>query len=491
VFDPDGFSLRPSWTICCYIRGVERPPEPVANELVTGATLLGLGGATPHTAPNYEPGAVICQKYRLDELLGEGGMASVWRATNLHLDCAVAIKLIRDGLDGEELRFRLTLEARAAAKLAHPSIVRIFDVGETEARDPFIVMELLNGETLSQVSFDAGLSAVRAVQLLLPIAEALSVAHASGIVHRDLKPDNVFIVEEDGRVQPKLLDFGIAKLTGNSDRARAVTDAGALLGTPDYMSPEGARGEADLDARADVWSFCVMLYEQVAGTLPFLGANPYAMLRAIVEDDPIPLPSDFAGAAAFWEIVQRGLAKDRCERLQSMAELGRALAVWLKSQGVHHDACGLSLDAKWLRPGDALKPLGGFGAQRAFSKVPTGRLLARPLALGLLVGIALLALAFGGAWASTGDAPLREKADHPAATTHTAPRSVPKLAAPPPPSAVVAEMPVPAVPTIVPKPRTAARSLPSPPVRRAASPSPNIENRGDTRQVSLDLIPPY
>jgi eukaryotic-like serine/threonine-protein kinase len=435
---------------------------------------------------------VICQKYRLDEMLGQGGMGSVWRATNLQLDCSVAIKLIRDGLDRDELRLRLTLEARAAAKLAHPSIVRVYDVGETETRDPFIVMELLHGQTLSEVSSDVCLSAVRAVQLLLPIAEALSAAHASGIVHRDLKPDNVFIVEEDGRVQPKLLDFGIAKLTGNGDRAGGLTQSGTLLGTPDYMSPEGARGQADLDARADVWSFCVVLYEQVAGALPFLGSNPYAMLRAIVEDDPIPLPSDFAGAAALWEIVQRGLAKDRCERFQSVAELGRALAVWLRSQGVQDDACGLQLDTKWLRSGDPSTPRpSGLCAPQAASNAHKRRLHARPRALWLLA-IALLALAVGGAWSSTGRARLPEKAERPVAVTDAALRSVPRLAAPPAPPALVAEMPAPAVAKIEPKRGLVARSTPSIPVQRATSAvSATIENRGDARRVSLDLMPPY
>src|SRR5450432_3077808 len=233
------------------------------------------------TSQVHAVGDIIAGKYRLEQLLGEGGMGAVWRAFNLHLEAPVALKLIRADLDRELLTLRLKQEARAAAKLGHPAIVRIFDVGESEFGDPFIVMELLTGQSLAAVLVaEQRLVAVRAVQLLLPVADALCAAHAKGIVHRDLKPDNVFIAIEDERVQPKLVDFGIVKLSDRGDLDQHLTQAGAVLGSPEYMSPEQARGRDDLDHRTDIWSFCVVLYEALAGVTPFTGTNYNEIGRA-------------------------------------------------------------------------------------------------------------------------------------------------------------------------------------------------------------------
>ena len=467
---------------------MEQALEADARDLVPAPGFALSGSA-------YRVGAVISRKYRLDELLGEGGMGSVWRATNLQLECSVALKLIRAGLDHADMRARLNLEARSAAKLAHPSIVRVFDVGDSDTGDPFIVMELLNGQTLSQVSFDAPLSAVRAVQLLLPIAEALAVAHDSGIVHRDLKPDNVFIVAEEGRVQPKLLDFGIAKSTDSAGRIGGLTQSGTLLGTPDYMSPEGVRGQTDLDARADIWSFCIVLYEQVAGALPFVANNTYAMLRAIVDDAPTPLPSNSSGAAELWEILQRGLAKDPRDRFQSMGDLGRALAIWLKSQGVHQDARGLSLDATWLRAGkppQADSPRDDSQDPHLASGSTSSRVrrVARPRSPWLLAAAAVV-LAFGGAWTVTGRARLPERVVRVPAVTAAPIASGPRMPEPRAASAVVFQA---AAPPAVKGLRSPAHQPP-----RAAVPrptplviaSPPGEPRGEARSASLDLIAPY
>ena len=296
----------------------------------------------------YTEGSVLSGKYRLDSLLGEGGMGAVWRAANLLLDLPVAIKLIRADLDRNSLRARLQLEARSVAKLGHPAIVRIYDVGETEAGDPFIVMELLHGETLAQMLAQGRLSAVHTVQLLLPIIDACAVAHARGIVHRDLKPDNLLIARENQRIQPKILDFGIAKLTDPRDANHRLTEAGTVVGSPDYMSPEQARGRDDVDYRTDIWSLCVVLYEAITGAVPFTAANYNALLRAIVEDQPSPLVDHAAGDAELWAILRKGLSKDPQDRHRSMAELGRALATWLLNCGVQEDVCGTALDSKWL-----------------------------------------------------------------------------------------------------------------------------------------------
>ncbi|HET7544513.1 MAG TPA: protein kinase [Polyangiaceae bacterium] len=299
-------------------------------------------------AARYEVGAVLCGKYRLEALLGEGGMGAVWRACNVLLDLPVALKLIRADLDRGTLRARLQLEARSAAKLGHPSIVRVFDVGESELGDPFIVMEHLHGETLAQLLSRGRVAPTRAVQLLLPIIDALAVAHARGIVHRDLKPDNLMLTLEEQHVCPKILDFGIAKLTNPCDADHKLTEFGAVIGSPEYMSPEQARGRDDIDASTDIWSTCVVLYEAVTGSPPFSASNCNALLRSIVEDAPKPLSERGVDEPELWQILERGLHKDRAQRYDGIAQLGRALAVWLAARGVYEDARGTTLDSKWL-----------------------------------------------------------------------------------------------------------------------------------------------
>jgi eukaryotic-like serine/threonine-protein kinase len=297
----------------------------------------------------YEPGHVVAGKYELEGLLGQGGMGAVWRARNIALESLVAIKVVHASGDQALLRGRLMQEARAAAKLTHPAIVQVFDVGQTETGDPFIVMELLRGDSLGQLlKLEGRLPAVQAVRSLLPIADALWLAHSKGIVHRDLKPDNVFIVQHDDAIQPKLVDFGIVKQQGSGVQSQ-LTNPGDVLGSPDYMSPEQARGQDNVDHLTDVWSFCVVLYEAVSGRTPFIGANYNALLRKIVEETPPTLRELAAGDDELSQIVARGLSKQADQRFASMGELGRALAQWLLHQGATEDICGSTLEAKWLR----------------------------------------------------------------------------------------------------------------------------------------------
>lgn len=310
--------------------------------------------SSPEPAERYVPGVVVGGKYRLEQKLGEGGMGSVWAAHHQQLDATVAVKLLRGDAKQQDMAGRFVQEARAAAKLGHPAIVRVFDVGQTEEGDPFIVMELLRGESLQQrLNREVRLPATEAVRLLLPIADALRAAHAKGIVHRDIKPDNVFLVVEDGTLQPKLVDFGIAKLEASTPDTH-LTQKGVILGSPDYMSPEQARGELAIDHRSDVWSFCVMLHEVVAGRPPFTGANYHALLRSIVELPATPLAALYAADAELSAIVEKGMAKDREERWESMQALGEALAVWLLRHAVFEDVTGGSLETRWVnRRGDS------------------------------------------------------------------------------------------------------------------------------------------
>lgn len=303
-------------------------------------------------AKPYANGDVIADKYALEELLGRGGMGAVWRARNLALDAPVAIKLLNPEGDRAALGGRLLVEARAAAKISHPAIVKVFDVGQTARREPFIVMELLSGTSLGALlQVEHRLPATRAVQLLLPIADALVAAHRKGLVHRDVKPDNIFLADHEGSLQPKLVDFGIVKVAEH-DRQLQLTRAGAVMGSPDYLSPEQARGVSDIDHQSDVWSFCVVLFEAIAGRMPFLATNYNALLTQIVDASPPALHEVASVDEQLSAIVARGLAKDRAERFQSMNALGQALARWLLDRGVAEDICGTALEAKWLQGGE-------------------------------------------------------------------------------------------------------------------------------------------
>jgi eukaryotic-like serine/threonine-protein kinase len=264
---------------------------------------------------------------------------------------------------------RMAREAQAAARLAHPALVRVFDFGWTTRGDPFLVMELVQGETLAtMLNRESRIPAIRAVQLLLPLADGIRCAHEKGIVHRDIKPENVFIAADPlGRLQPKLLDFGIAKMDQRPEDGR-LTQRGAVLGSPEFMSPEQALGSNDIDARTDVWSMSVVLYEMITGIVPFKNPNYNSLIQAIVNTDPVPA-SDFGACdQELSRVIARGLAKSVDDRWASMTELGEALGLWLYEHGVKEDICGNSVRALWLD--------GALSGVRP--EVPTGPPSARP-----------------------------------------------------------------------------------------------------------------
>jgi serine/threonine-protein kinase len=300
---------------------------------------------------NYREGDLVAGKYLLTYPIGEGAMGSVWRAQDIFLGVSVALKLLRPehrALDSqrEYLSERLTREATTLAGLRHPSIVRVFDFGASSWNDPYLAMELLDGELLSAVLLRSGrLVPEYAVQLLLPIAHGLAAAHDLGVVHRDLKPDNLFL-SIDGRIQPKVIDFGLVKLTHG--QSRKLTGAG-LLGTLDYMAPEQALELPDVDHHTDQWSFCVVLYEMLGGKLPFAEPTFAETLYALVGRPAAPLTA-VGIDAALWEIIERGLSKKPSQRWPSMRELGTALARWLLSRGVTVDVTGAALHTQWDLP---------------------------------------------------------------------------------------------------------------------------------------------
>ena len=258
--------------------------------------------------------------YRIEAKLGSGGMGVVYRAFDTRLQRQVALKVLQDeGLADPESKQRLLREARAASALNHPNIVTVHEVG-SEAGLDFIAMEFVDGKTLDAVIPPNGLPAATALEYATQITGGLAKAHAVGLVHRDLKPGNIMVTRE-GLV--KLLDFGLARqVRPVSDQETTITVEGAIVGTPAYMSPEQAQGKA-ADARSDVFSFGVVLYEMLSGRRAFAGDSAALVLAAVLRDEAVPLGDDIPPELD--KIVRRCLRKDPDRRFQSMADLRVAL----------------------------------------------------------------------------------------------------------------------------------------------------------------------
>ena len=307
--------------------------------------------STPMNAPRakgahdsstaYRAGDRVGGKYLLVAVLGVGGMGTVWRAKNESLGVDVALKLILRSSADERALERFAQEARAAARIAHPSVVRVFDYGTTPRGDPYIAMDLLDGGSLGDfLEKRRRVPAPEALALMLPVARALAAAHECGVVHRDLKPDNIVLArQDDGSIVPKIVDFGIAKLRID-DVDRNLTVAGTVLGSPDYLSPEQARGVTDVDEGVDIWAFTVVVYELVTGVRPFNGDNYNALLTAIITETPASTTDLAAGDERLWSILERGFAKRTEDRWPSMAAYEQALVAWLQS--VSEEAAGSS-----------------------------------------------------------------------------------------------------------------------------------------------------
>ncbi|MET0342908.1 MAG: serine/threonine-protein kinase [Polyangiales bacterium] len=261
-------------------------------------------------------GQVLLGKYELTRMLGQGGMGQVWEGEHQLTGRRVAVKILSDGyLSNKKVVARFGREARAASAVQHEGIVEILDQDRTDEGVPFLVMEFLEGESVGQrIKRRAKLPESEALAIMLPLLEALDAAHQAGVIHRDLKPDNVFIMPgARGRERIKILDFGISQKADEIEHR--LTQEGSVLGTPHYMSPEQARGEANIDVRVDVYAATVMLYECVVGQVPFDAGNYNALLQIILGQ--VPTPPRKRGAEigeAVEQVVLAGLAKRREER---------------------------------------------------------------------------------------------------------------------------------------------------------------------------------
>src|SRR5258705_87768 len=279
-------------------------------------------------------------RYEIRSLLGAGGMGEVYLARDPKINRDVAIKVIPAAFsaDSERLR-RFEQEAQAAGALNHPNILSIYDV-DTHDGSPYVVSELLEGETLREQLNGAALPVRKAIDYALQIAHGLGAAHEKGIVHRDLKPENLFVTK-DGRV--KILDFGLAKLTGAGDGTqsqtevptrRIDTDPGVVMGTIGYMSPEQLRGRV-ADHRSDIFSFGAILYEMLSGNRAFRGESTADTMSAILREDPPDLSSTNKNIApALERVVNHCLEKNPEERFHSANDLGFAIEALSGSQGM-------------------------------------------------------------------------------------------------------------------------------------------------------------
>ena len=275
---------------------------------------------------NWGPGTVILGRYRLDSLLGRGGMGSVWRAEHLQLRSPVAIKLLDGAIShNQQMLARFTREAQAAALLRSPHVVQILDVG-VEDGNAFIAMELLRGESLAdRVARLQQLPAEEVILFSSQVLRAIAKAHEAGIIHRDLKPANIFICAEEPEFA-KVLDFGVAKVTAGelSAAGGGGTQPGVMIGTPYYMSPEQMRAR-DVDVRADLWSIAVIAYECMVGARPFTGEELGELVIAICTG-PVPVPSQHAAVpAGFDEWFAKATERERDRRFATAREMAEAL----------------------------------------------------------------------------------------------------------------------------------------------------------------------
>jgi serine/threonine protein kinase len=360
-------------------------------------------------------GTVLIGKYRLERVLGEGGMGVVYAAHHLLLDRPVALKLLApEAVQNPEAVARFLNEARNAARIDNEYVCRVMDLGVLPEGQPYIAMELLEGIDLGRLLAERGpLPQVEAVGYVIQALTGIGGAHLMGVIHRDLKPSNLFLAgKADGSRIVKVLDFGISKATratratdatGAAAGARVLTSVNNALGSPAYMSPEQVRSASSIDLRTDLWAVGVILYELCTGVRPFASSNVAEVLALILERDPVPLSVMRAGIPPGFEaVVSRCLHKNAEHRFASAAELAHALAPFGPWAAAGARA-GPPLDGRESTPRGAapapavVEPFVRTadvwtGKDRAGARASSSPYL-RMVVLGAAIGIALLAVA--------------------------------------------------------------------------------------------------
>jgi eukaryotic-like serine/threonine-protein kinase len=360
-------------------------------------------------------GETIAGKYRIDRVIGVGGMGMVMAAHHLELDDRVAIKfLLPETAASTEAVERFAREARAAVKIKNEHVARIADVGKLEDGTPYMVMEYLEGSDLAAWLIQHGpLPAEQAVEFVLHAGEAIAEAHSLGIVHRDLKPSNLFVTQRaDGALSIKVLDFGISKTVSLGRSGASMTRTAVMVGSPMYMSPQQIRSARDVDAQGDIWALGVILYELIAGVPPFDGENLAELVNRIISEAPPSIHNYRPEVSqALEQVILRCLARDLDQRFASIAELAdallpfaprRALASVERISGVrpakHTVSLPLPLVSPVVAPPVTEPPVVEPELQASWRQTTRSRTRTR-LFLGaacLLVAALALVVAFGG-----------------------------------------------------------------------------------------------
>jgi serine/threonine protein kinase len=455
--------------------------------------------ATSTRSMPFPPGSVVAGKYRVERLLGEGGMGWVVQAMHLQLDQRVALKFMNasSASASPQAVARFLREARAAARIQSEHVARVSDVGTLETGAPYLVMEYLEGQDLDSLlrarnALPLGETIVYAMQA----CEGLAEAHAAGIIHRDLKPANLFLARKsDGSVRVKLLDFGISKLAPSAGRTSdgASTGAQNLMGSPLYMAPEQMRSSKNVDRRADIWSMGVILYEMLSGTSPFNGDTLPEICARILADPPPALQFGAPGFPPELEaVVFRCLEKDAEARFPDVAALAHALAAFGEPE---HRATAERI-ARVLRVNSPSRPEITAASSAAIRAVPVAAssLVAQTnasfgtadapartrrspaTAIGVTAAIAVAVALVGGVVATRGrhaDAPAVSAAAVAAPSVPAQPSGIPVLLAPTP------------VPTLAPPPAPSAASSLAP----APAPSLTAPALAATRAPAVQVHP--
>jgi serine/threonine-protein kinase len=277
-------------------------------------------------------GQVLAAKYRIEEKIDEGGMGCVYRATHVLMEKVVAVKVLHPALAADDkIVARFTREARAASRISHPHAINVTDFGESENGIVYLVMEYLRGRTLKNiVRSDGPMPLARVVEIVRQVSGALEAAHAEGVVHRDLKSDNIMLEEASGGGDwAKVLDFGIAKIQEREDKPdEGLTAPNLIIGTPQYMSPEQCSQASDIDTRSDIYSFGVIVFEMLAGHVPFTGDSPTAIMMKHIQEPPPSILEDRKDLpAGIGVVIARALAKRPEDRFQKAGELSEAFAL--------------------------------------------------------------------------------------------------------------------------------------------------------------------